>query len=205
MNLTLNRYQESKKVKLVTGYNPLISISENYKYDIYLSPRSSSLGGALFNLWSIIDGKLMGMKNLKNYKKRLLFNSTGFDRAKRLDRQIKKGNNSWSILFGFNLFLNSKLCAYPVNSKLKHIGWDGSGTHESIGTNKFNNSISESNYPLRYPEKIFLNDSIINKKAKLYGNSIKIDSVILFYIKILCKKVLFYYSIFNTGGLNDQL
>lgn len=175
MNSTLNEYENNDEVGAITGYNPLTTIPINYQYDVYFSPRTCSLGwGTYQNVWRNIDWRASTYKNFKkSYKKRLLFNRTGFDRAKRLDKQINKGNNSWSIIFGFDLFMNSKLFVYPINSKLKHIGWDGSGTHKTAGTSKFNDSLILSTYPLNYPQNFQFDRDLIKKTSNLYGNSMK--------------------------------
>jgi hypothetical protein len=87
------------------------------------------------------------------------FDECGYDRSTRLDRQVKYNLNSWSIRFGYGLFKMNKNVIYPVTSRLKHIGWDGTGTHSKDTSNniflKFNSEIPEipENYKLTIPSK----------------------------------------------------
>jgi hypothetical protein len=173
MNTSLNKYENNNKIASISGYNPLKKIPNNYKYDAYFSTRTSSHGWATWKSnWSNVDWKAKAYNRFKkSFRLRTAFNSTGYDRANRLDRQINRDAKSWSIIFGFDLFIKNKYTLYPVNSKIINIGWDGSGTHTSDVSVKFNDILKVSKYPLLLPSEIVLDKKIIKMKRKLFGDS----------------------------------
>jgi hypothetical protein len=174
MNITLDKYHLNNSIGAITGYNPIKNMPKDYEQDIYFSNRSSSLGWATWGyIWKDVDWEAKRyFKYKKKYSQRLFFNAAGFDRAKRLDLQMTKEANSWSILFGFDLFIKKKLIIYPSNSKLKHLGWDGSGTHtSSYNTSKFNQELNNQNYPLKLPNKIVITSNLVKLQQDIFGNT----------------------------------
>jgi len=184
MNICLNKYENNNKIASISGYNPLKKIPDNYKYDAYFSTRTNSIGWATWKSnWNNIDWKAKAYNRFKkSFKMRTAFNSTGYDRANRLDRQINKDAKSWSIIFGFDLFINNQYTLYPVDSKIIHIGWDGSGTHSSEGPEKFNDTHKVSKYPLLFPAEEILEKDLIKMQRKLFGNSflMRIKDILIF-------------------------
>lgn len=184
MNNSLDKYRSEDNIGCITGYNPLRSMPNNYKFDIYFSNRSSSLGwGTWKRVWDNVDWSAEEYHKFKiSYKKRLLFNAAGFDRANRLDRQIKKDAKSWSILFGFDNFIKKKLTVYAKDSKIIHIGWDGTGTHSNVGISEFNDQHKVSFYPLKFPNEISLNKDLLKHQQNLFGGSIiiKVKDFLIF-------------------------
>jgi len=184
MNSCLKKYKNNDEVGCVSGYNPLKKIPNNYKYDAYFSTRTNSLGWATWKRnWSNVDWKAKAYNRFKkSFRLRTAFNSTGYDRANRLDRQINRDAKSWSIIFGFDLFIKNKYTVFPVDSKIIHIGWDGSGTHLSGGTRDFNDTHKVSKYPLLFPTEILLDKEIIKMNRKLFGDSflMKIKDILMF-------------------------
>lgn len=174
MNDSLLFYSNKSNIGCVTGYNPLKNTPLNYNYDTFLIPRNSSLGwGTWKSIWNKIDWEIKDYSNFKtNIKKRKKFNAAGMDRAARLDRQIQKNAQSWSIRFGYNLFKNKLLTVYSTQSKISHIGWDGSGTHTSNNITKFNNTIFEQKKEYQLKD-IEINSEIVKSFKKLYGSGIK--------------------------------
>lgn len=174
MNSTLDKYSNNNNIGCVTGYNPLREVPVSYQNDIYFSTRTNSLGwGTWKNVWDNVDWQAKEYKSFKkSFKQRLLFNQTGFDRAKRLDMQMLKDARSWSILFGFDNFINNLYTVYATNSKIIHIGWDGSGTHVEQGIDKFNDTHKISTYPLVFPEKIILDKNMIKLQRNLFGSGV---------------------------------
>jgi hypothetical protein len=172
MNTCLNNYKGMEKTGSVTGYNPIVSMPADYSYDVYFSTRSSSYGwGTWRDIWQNVDWDANAYSSFKkSYNQRKNFNLTGYDRAKRLDLQMTKGANSWSVIFGFHLFVNNLFTIHSSNSKILNIGWDGSGTHKNRDTNKLNNKILLSEYPLRLPRHITAETDIIKRIQIVYGN-----------------------------------
>jgi hypothetical protein len=184
MNTCLHKYENNDEIGCFTGYNPVKKMPNDYNYDVYFSTRTNSLGWATWkSIWQNVDWKAKKYNNFKgNFKQRTIFNSTGYDRAKRLDMQMQKDAKSWSILFGFDSFINNKYTVYPKDSKLIHIGWDGSGTHSGGAIEKFNDACKESKYPLIFPNEIILEKRLIELQRNLFGDSfiLKLKDAIIF-------------------------
>lgn len=170
MNKALVFYESDASVGCVTGYNPLKKMPVGFDDDIYIMPRNCSLGwGTWKKVWMNVDWDSKDYKNFKsNLLKRRKFNACGMDRASRLDRQIKKNAQSWSIRFGYDLFNKNLMTIYSAQSKISHFGWDGSGTHSASDTDKFNVDIavSEKKIELKHVKK---NSNITQAFKELYG------------------------------------
>jgi hypothetical protein len=187
MNDALVFYKDSDAGS-VTGYNPL-KISENeYSERTYAIPRNCSFGwGTWKNIWNEIDWDVSFYDTYrKKYFQRRKFNQTGFDRSIRLDRQMEKNVQSWSIRFGFNLFHMNKLSYYPVKSKIIPNGWDGSGVHSTSGIGNFNTEIEKCT--INEFKKVGVDQVLLKKFRKLYGGSLKSElKEFLFWMKNLIK------------------
>jgi len=188
MNLSLDKYDLNNNVGCITGYNPLREMPKDYDFDNYFSIRTNSLGwGTWKRVWDNVDWKAEAYHKFKlNYKQRIIFNSAGFDRAKRLDRQMRKDAKSWSIIFGFDNFIKNKYTAYAKDSKIIHIGWDGTGTHSFVHSDKnidkFNDQIRVSLYPLNLANEVKINNELLKLQQNLFGASLilKVKDMVIF-------------------------
>jgi len=180
MNDALNFYKDTNAGS-ITGYSPLKLDATKYSSRTYAIQRNCSFGwGTWKDVWDQIDWDVKRYELYrKKYFQRRGFNQAGFDRSIRLDRQMEKNVQSWSIRFGFNLFMMKKLTYYPVNSKIKPNGWDGSGVHIANGVDNFNIKISDC-YLTNF--KVQKADKILSKKiSKLYGSGFKAELKELFF------------------------
>ena len=177
MNLLLDFFENSKDVGSITGYNPVKNLNINNNTQVFFSQRTCSYGwGTWERVWEEVDWNAEKYSEFKtNIKQRRKFNKTGLDRAIRLDNQMHNGAQSWSVKFGFDLFVRQKLTVYPVKSYLKNLGWDGSGTHNSKFDILLNNSIdAKENLDIKkLPLKIKETESLINAFKNAYDNSMR--------------------------------
>lgn len=172
MNQGLEKYEKHENVFSICGYTNKVKIPKNYSYDAYFCTRSSSWGWATWvDRWNTVDWEL---KNWEQYsKKRKAFNEWGGSDCFRMLRSVKEGQgNSWAIRFCFAQFLQDKLSLFPVISKVKNDGFDGSGTNckkwsrfkyefDTIGKSQFN-----------FPTQIKLNKKLY--KSAMSYNSLQI-------------------------------
>ena len=185
MNDALVFYKDSDAGS-VTGYNPLKISEKEYRERTYAIPRNCSFGwGTWKNIWNEIDWDVSFYDtHRKKYFQRRKFNQTGFDRSIRLDRQMKKNVQSWSIRFGFNLFHMNKLSYYPVKSKIIPNGWDGSGVHSTSGIGNFNTETEKCT--INEFKKVGVDQVLLKKFRKLYGGGLKSElKEFLFWMKNL--------------------
>ena len=173
MNDALNFY-ENTNAGSVTGYNPLKIDASQYYSRTFATQRNCSFGwGTWKNIWDEIDWDVKIYDSYrKKYFQRRDFNQTGMDRSIRLDRQMKKNVQSWSIRFGFNLFKMKKITYYPIKSKIRPNGWDSSGVHVSTGVeDHFNKEIGPCNSTLFEVQEV--NKTLLKKMKKLYGSGLR--------------------------------
>lgn len=138
MNDALNEFKNVKNIFSISGYNFPINIPQDYKHEIYLSPRASSWGWATWkDRWLKADWNVSDFNSfIKNKNQINEFNNGGNDLTKMLKNQVEGKIDSWAIRWSYAHFKNNAFCVYPVKSKVQNIGTDSSGLH-SITTNKF--------------------------------------------------------------------
>ncbi|TXK77877.1 glycosyltransferase [Mesonia sp. K4-1] len=190
MNQLLFVYKDFSKVGAITGYNPIKNIKIDKEAQVYFSQRTCSYGwGTWSRIWAEVDWEAKSYAKFKtDVRLRKMFNKTGLDRSVRLDRQMQRNAQSWSVKFGFDLFLKNKLTIYPIHSYLKNIGWDGTGTHNSNKPVLLNHTIDATgalNLSV-LPKIVEETEEAISFFKKAYGSSVNLKvkellSIILNY------------------------
>jgi len=184
MNKALHYFQDWDKVFSITGYNfpkKLLSIPENYPYDVYFSPRPSSWGWATWDdKWRCFLPEIPGIESLlgsSDFKK--AFNKTGVEKYKLLKSWHEGNIDSWAIRWDYTHFANEAYACYPCISLLKNIGFDGSGLHGKRSANFRTKEELTHTLPQKFPETMELNSKLlkrfgrVNKKGlSFYFNAI---------------------------------
>ena len=173
MNRGLDFYEGNKDIWSISGYNIPIDIPDNYEYDVYLSYRAHSWGWATWkDRWNKIDWKIKDFDEfINNKKKQKLFNRAGNDMTRMLKRQIKGQIDSWAIRWCYNQFEEDSYTIYPVKSKVKNIGMDGSGVHCGV-SNQHDVILDAKDNKVEFPKKLELNQKILNNFKKHYETNI---------------------------------
>lgn len=154
MNDALIYYENHEKIWSISGFNIPIKIPTNYKSDVYLSYRGASWGWATWkDRWEIVDWEVQDYNIFKyDTELREKLNRGGRDMADMLDAQMAGKIDSWAIRWCYTQSKLDMYTIYPVDSKIKNIGLDGTGTHSGISTKyetSFRNDIEQ--YSLEYP------------------------------------------------------
>lgn len=170
MNRALDFYENNKDIWSISGYSLPINIPESYDYDIYLAYRASSWGWATWeDRWGKIDWKIKDFDNFINDKsKQRLFNRGGSDMTRMLKNQINGEIDSWAIRWCYNQFIEESYTIYPVKSKVKNIGMDGSGVHCGV-SNKHEVGLDSGNDKVEFSNNLELNKKILYSFKKHYG------------------------------------
>ncbi|MCE6992729.1 glycosyltransferase [Dyadobacter sp. CY323] len=131
MNDALDIYQDRADIFSVTGYTPPIAVPADYTKDIYLAPRASSWGwGTWREKWRKADWEIRDFeRDSKDPSIAAGLNLGGSDLWPMLLKQQKGVIDSWAIRWTFTQFKNEAYGLYPVRSKIKNIGTDGTGTN----------------------------------------------------------------------------
>lgn len=131
MNGALDFYEKNDRIWSISGYTWKMKSFKNYHHDIFMGCRASCWGWASWkNRWNKIDWNVSGYDSfIRNRKQRKEFNRGGMDMSRLLQMQHDGEINSWAIRWCYQQYIEKMLCVFPVHSKVKNIGFDGSGTN----------------------------------------------------------------------------
>ena len=168
MNNALNYYKYYQSIWSISGYNIPINIPSDYKHDVYLSYRGCSWGWATWkDRWNRVDWAVSDYNEFKsNRKARNNFNRGGRDMADMLDLQMEGKIDSWAIRWCYAQYKLNMYTIYPVNSRIKNIGLDGSGTHSGI-TTRYDVNFKSDNGTCKF-EDVKINQYIISNFQNHY-------------------------------------
>lgn len=187
MNDALDFFHDDEKIWSICGYTFKISLPAYYTQDIYLSYRGGSWGWATWkNRWEIVDWEVADYPLFKNNKaSRARFNRGGRDMADMLDLQMQGEIDSWAIRWCYAQSKLDMLTVYPVVSRIRNIGLDGTGTHSGI-TSKYDSVLSTGTDEYSM-EKISLDKRIVKSFRNQYGTGFE---YLIIEIKRFLKKLL---------------
>lgn len=136
MNSALEYYKNNESIWSISGYNIPITIPSDYDHDVYLSYRGCSWGWSTWkDRWDRVDWNVSDYDCFKNSKElRKKFNLGGRDLANMLDLQMEGKIDSWAIRWCYAQSKLNMYTVYPVQSRIKNTGLDGSGTHSGLTT-----------------------------------------------------------------------
>lgn len=162
MNEALDIYENDEKIFSVSGYTFPFKIPKDYADDIFISYRSSSWGwGTWKGRWLKVDWEIKDYEEFKKDKiAQMLFNRGGEDLTPMLRSQMNAKVDSWAIKWAYAHFKNNAYCLFPVQSKIKNIGTDSSGTHSDT-TDKFDVMINNDEVPIRFKREHVLDNELL--------------------------------------------
>ncbi|MFA2690488.1 glycosyltransferase [Bacillus mycoides] len=173
MNDALDYYCNLDKVWSISGYNIPIAFPKDYKSEIYYSYRGCSWGWATWkNRWDQVDWDVKDYAEFKSSRRlKNRFNRGGRDMANMLDSQMEGIIDSWAIRWCYTQSKRNLLTVYPVKSRVKNIGLDGSGTHSGI-TSHYNVEIDKNFTKCSFDDPD-LNREILKNFQNHYGSSLQ--------------------------------
>lgn len=183
MNRALEYYKNNKSIWSISGYNIPIAIPSDYNHDVYLSYRGCSWGWATWqDRWNQVDWIVKDYdKFKKNKEQRKKFNLGGRDMANMLDSQMEGKIDSWAIRWCYSQSKIDMYTVYPVKSRIKNIGLDGSGTHSGL-TTRYDVHFKNDNGVCKF-EDVKINQGITKNFQNHYMS-------LLDYYTIIAKKIL---------------
>lgn len=96
------------------------------------------------------------------------YDKTGGDKLRMLVRELSGNSSSWAIIWDYNHFTHQAYCVYPVESYIRNIGLDNSGTHskplKAYDVAELNHSPIDLNPEIRVNNKVLSVFSHINRK-----------------------------------------
>lgn len=173
MTATLDRYADRSEVFSVTGWNPgpgAVPIPDDYAFDVYFNPRSSSWGwGTWKDRWRKVDFAVPDYPAFKDdLAAQLGFNRGGDDLTEMLLQEREQNLGSWSIRMSYAHFRHHAVAAYPCRSQLCNIGLDGSGEHCGAATHlAVDLALAKSSF--RLPDWVAVDERIMGGFRAMYS------------------------------------
>ncbi|KAA0989661.1 glycosyltransferase [Dyadobacter aurulentus] len=155
MNEALNVYSSRSDIFSVTAYTPPISVPKNYKHDVYLAPRASSWGwGTWVDKWRKADWNATNLTDSKDVAQaRATLEKGGSDLWPMLVKQQRGVIDSWAIRWTYTQSQHQAFGLYPVHSKIKNIGTDGSGTNFTFKSGDYGQEMNTGTVEMRHDLK----------------------------------------------------
>lgn len=187
MNEALNFYEKYDEIWSISGYTFNLDIPKDYMCDVYLSYRGCSWGWATWkDRWKMVDWNVSDYNQFKNDRKiQKKFNRGGRDMSNMLDSQMQGKIDSWAIRWCYTQSRLDMLTIYPVVSKIKNIGLDGTGTHSVICSN-YDAILNDCNQKCKF-DKLNLDYRILKSFKNKFGTSL---DYFIIGIKLFIKKML---------------
>lgn len=173
MNDALSFYEEEKRIWSITGYQYPFDIPSDYKYSIYLSYRGSSWSwGTWRDRWETVDWNVSDFNQYKYSIRRIAhFCKGGTDLDKLIREQMRGNIDSWAIRWCYSQSFQNKYTVYPCKSLIENSGTDGSGTHFSQASNRFQTKMV-SNYVYKFSHMLKIDSAIMHRYRKIVNRSI---------------------------------
>lgn len=131
MNGALEYYRNEESIWAISGYTFPMQALHDYPHDVYLCGRGCSWGWATWkDRWDTVDWEVKSYPKFKfNFFERNKFAQWGRDLPTMLDAYMYGEIHSWAIRWCYEAFRQHKYTIYPVVSRIKNHGTDGSGTN----------------------------------------------------------------------------
>lgn len=187
-NTMLSYFESYQEVFSTSAFCPPITVPKDFKASLFLYPRISSYGwGTWIDRWQSVDWTMDTFNTfIQSKEKRQQFNRGGIDLSPMLLHQKVGKVNSWAVRFCYASSVQNKMCVYPVESMLAHIGYDGSGTHANANNN-FGDSASNKVIQIdAYPEE----NKLISDQLRSFWRNSPIRRLINWYKRIVYISIL---------------
>lgn len=172
MNTCFDSYEDDPQVMNVTGFGPPIDVPERYPYDVYFTHRSCSWGwGTWKSAWERFEHEPMTLVEFRNREDELRTTTrkAGYDISTMLRRQLRGKIDSWAVWWVWAIINAGGVCVNPVQSRIKNIGFDKTGTH---GDADDNFAVKLSDQPaegLRLPDNVTVDRDLNRRYNRFFG------------------------------------
>ncbi len=173
MNETLEFYSPDD-IWSIAGYAPNITIPKSYKYSTFLIHRNCSWGWATWKQnWQKTDWQVKDFESfIVSDRERKKFNRGGDDLSVMLLKQQQEIIHSWSIRFNYAAFKNCLPTVYPINSMVKNLGVDGTGTNMKSSKKYHTDAFEQCPVKDEFCSKDIYNHSLEREFKSFYNTSL---------------------------------
>jgi hypothetical protein len=180
INKGLEAYKERDDILSICGYNYPVKMPYGYDKDVYLWKGMSAWGfGTWKNKWNLIEWE--EKKAVDNVRKFLKNPTDAFKLSKianhylpallNMDFQEKLHGDGYICM---NQYLNDMYSVFPIETKVKNIGHDGSGLNCKVRNDDVfaNQKLPDKPSKVEFPEDLKENKGINETLAKFFKKSV---------------------------------
>lgn len=131
MNQGLDYYEDMKEYGSISSYTYPLPELKNYPKDIYVTHKGECQGwGTWYDRWHEVDWTVSDFGvYMRDKKKRKAFDAIEKGLDSMLIAQQAGQVDSWAVRWCYHLFNHQLLTVYPRVSRVRNIGFDGSGVN----------------------------------------------------------------------------
>ncbi len=159
----LDQYESEEKVMNIVGYAMPFKMPKKYHYDTYFTYRSGAHGQAFWRRsWKLLECNPDDFNQIKESKKlRKKLDLGGRDLYYIFEQQMEGKLDSLQIWWTWSIIKNDGFCVNPTHSRIRNIGYDGSGVHCGT-TDKYliENIEDRKSSEIRFPPEMKVNHEI---------------------------------------------
>ncbi len=188
VNKGLEVYQNRSDIFSITGYQYPISVPRSFKLDIYLWSGFSAWGVGIWKeKWAKVDWNYPNLKSfLENKQLFTKLNNIAEHYIPELRKILETGHITIDTIICYHQFINGLYSAFPIISRVRNIGNDGSGIHcSNLKNDIYTEQVLYTNgtdYTL--PPNIRINNKMFSILSKHFRKNIK-SKLKLFLINVL--------------------
>ncbi len=174
VNQGLEVYYDNNNVYSISGYGFPIKIPKSYNKDVYFWKGYVAWGVGLWKHKTLIENKTLQVaeeliSNHKRVQEMKLLSENNFYHVRNMCKTKKRAGDALVVA---HMLMNDMYSVFPVESRVKNIGFDGSGMNcgkSKIDQEKYHKQkISDNINTVSFPEKI-IESSVINKLMRKYS------------------------------------
>lgn len=134
LNEGLRFYESDPSVFSVCAYNYPIRMPSSYPHDVYKWQGFSAWGVGLWKAkWSAVDWDFTGFAELaKNRKRKKELDAIAEHLYQYISYDIQHKRMIIDTIISYHLFLKKRYSIFPVLSKVRNVGHDGTGEHGGL-------------------------------------------------------------------------
>ncbi len=173
VNGALAFYHDDQRIFSISGYTLPIALPDQYRHDVFLLPRASSWGWAVWrDRWGRVDWAVGDRALLTDPAVRDAFDAGGSDLSDMLERYLDGKIDSWAIRFNWAHFRQVAYSVVPAISQTRNIGCDGSGRHLKR-TARYAVILDHGAKPVRFVQGVIPDEEILAAVRRFFNNSLR--------------------------------
>lgn len=151
VNTGLDFYAADSSIFSISGYQYRVNIPESYPHAVYAWQGFSAWGvGIWFDRWQTIDWCYPAAADLQWGKPlRRGLDRIGEHVARQMQLDIARGRQIIDVMISYFLYRVQKYSVFPVVSKVRNVGHDGTGEHGHI-TDVYAQQIIDTGLPWQF-------------------------------------------------------